>query len=103
MQAAQSIDIELRSAARAASCFTADDAGGVAAAEFREALSHALTPVTVVATDGEHGLAGVTCSAVCSVCDTPPTILVCINRKSYSNALIKANGVLCVNWLQAGH
>jgi flavin reductase (NADH)/flavin reductase/chlorophenol-4-monooxygenase component 1 len=76
--------------------------GEVSAAEFREALSNALTPVTVVATDGEHGIAGVTCSAVCSVCDAPPTVMVCINRKSYTNAVIKANGVLCVNWLQAG-
>jgi len=75
----------------------------VSAADFRDALSNALTPVTVVATDGEHGLAGVTCSAVCSVCDTPPTIMVCINRKSYSNDAIKRNGVLCVNWLQANH
>jgi flavin reductase (NADH)/flavin reductase/chlorophenol-4-monooxygenase component 1 len=38
---------------------------------------------------------------VCSVCDTPPTLLVCINRKSYANGLIKANGVLSVNWLSA--
>jgi flavin reductase (DIM6/NTAB) family NADH-FMN oxidoreductase RutF len=75
----------------------------VSAAEFRDALSNALTPVTIVTTAGEHGIAGVTCSAVCSVCDTPPTILVCINRKSYSNALVKANGVLCVSWLQAAH
>jgi flavin reductase (NADH)/flavin reductase/chlorophenol-4-monooxygenase component 1 len=73
----------------------------VSAAAFREALSNALTPVTIVATDGEHGLAGVTCSAVCSVCDTPPTIVVCVNRKSFSNSVIKANGVLCVNWLRA--
>lgn len=75
----------------------------VSAAEFRDALSNALTPVTVVATDGENGLAGVTCSAVCSVCDSPPTIMVCINRKSYSNAIVKGNGVLCVNWLQVDH
>jgi len=75
----------------------------VSAVAFREALSNALTPVTIVATDGEHGLAGVTCSAVCSVCDTPPTIVVCINRKSFSNGVIKANGVLCVNWLRSDH
>jgi len=75
----------------------------VGATEFRDALANALTPVTVVATDGEHGIAGVTCSAVCSVCDTPPTIVVCINRRSYSNGIVKANGVLCVNWLRADH
>jgi flavin reductase (NADH)/flavin reductase/chlorophenol-4-monooxygenase component 1 len=79
------------------------DVAEVNPAEFRDALANALTPVTVVATDGDSGIAGVTCSAVCSVCDTPPTILVCINRRSFSNPVIKANGVLCVNWLQADH
>jgi flavin reductase (DIM6/NTAB) family NADH-FMN oxidoreductase RutF len=74
----------------------------VSAAEFREALSKAITPVTVLATDGPSGRAGVTCSAVCSVCDTPPTVLVCVNRNSFANAVIKANGILTVNWLSAG-
>lgn len=74
---------------------------GVGAAEFRDALSCAVTPVTVIATQGPAGLAGVTCSAVCSVCDTPPTILFCINRRSYANNIIKENGVLSVNWLSA--
>lgn len=75
---------------------------GISAQRFREALSRAATPVTVIATNGQAGEAGVTCSAVCSVCDNPPTVLVCINRNSYANAVIKANGVLSVNWLHAG-
>lgn len=74
---------------------------GVSAAEFREALAKAITPVTILATDGPSGQAGVTCSAVCSVCDTPPTVLVCVNRNSFTNGVIKANGVLSVNWLSA--
>ncbi|WP_233859431.1 flavin reductase [Paraburkholderia sp. HD33-4] len=73
----------------------------VSATVFREALSHAITPVTILATDGPSGRAGVTCSAVCSVCDTPPTVLACVNRKSFANAVIKANGILTVNWLSA--
>jgi len=75
---------------------------GISAQRFRQALSRAAAPVTVIATNGEAGEAGVTCSAVCSVCDNPPTVLVCINRNSYANAIIKANGVLSVNWLHAG-
>jgi flavin reductase (DIM6/NTAB) family NADH-FMN oxidoreductase RutF len=74
----------------------------VSATEFREALSKAITPVTILATDGPNGRAGVTCSAVCSICDTPPTVLVCINRSSFANGVIKANGILTVNWLSAG-
>ena len=72
-------------------------------AQFRDALSRVATAVTIVATNGEHGMAGVTCSAVCSVCDTPATVLVCVNRRSYANAIIKRNGVLCVNWLGSAH
>ncbi|GAB7542944.1 flavin reductase [Cupriavidus sp. 8B] len=79
----------------------ADIRPGITAQAFRDALAKAVTPVTVIATDGVGGVAGVTCSAVCSVCDNPPTVLVCINRKSYANAIIKENGVLSVNWLQA--
>lgn len=73
----------------------------VSVTEFREALSKAITPVTILATDGPSGRAGVTCSAVCSVCDTPPTVLVCVNRNSFANSVIKANGILTVNWLSA--
>jgi flavin reductase (NADH)/flavin reductase/chlorophenol-4-monooxygenase component 1 len=75
---------------------------GISSTQFREALAQAATAVTVVATDGPNGRAGVTCSAVCAVCDTPPTILFCVNRKSAANSVIKANGVLSVNWLNAG-
>ncbi|MEI6003008.1 flavin reductase [Paraburkholderia bengalensis] len=73
----------------------------VSATEFRNALSRAVTPVTILATDGPNGRAGVTCSAVCSVCDAPPTVLACVNRKSFANGVIRANGVLTVNWLSA--
>jgi flavin reductase (NADH)/flavin reductase/chlorophenol-4-monooxygenase component 1 len=73
----------------------------VSAGEFREALSRVASAVSVITTDGPHGLAGFTCSAVCSVTDDPPTVMVCVNRKSAANAVIKANGVLCVNSLGA--
>ena len=69
--------------------------------EFREALSRVASSVSVVATDGAHGIAGFTCSAVCSVTDEPPTIMVCVNRKSAANPIIKGNGVLCVSSLGA--
>ena len=74
---------------------------GTTAAEFREAMSRVASSVSIVSTDGRHGIAGFTCSAVCSVTDEPPTIMVCVNRKSAANAVIKANGVLCVSSLGA--
>lgn len=71
----------------------------VSANEFREALSKWATPVSIVTTNGSHGIAGFTCSAVCSVTDDPPTIMVCANRKIFANSVIRANGVLCVSSL----
>ncbi|WP_375790697.1 flavin reductase [Bradyrhizobium sp. vgs-9] len=75
--------------------------GRVSADEFREALSKLATPVSIVATNGAHGIAGFTCSAVCSITDAPPTLMVCSNRKSFANSIIRANGVLCVSSLSA--
>lgn len=73
----------------------------VSSTDFREALSKVASAVAVVSTDGPCGAAGFTCSAVCAVADSPPTILVCVNRKSAANTVIKGNGVLCVNSLHA--
>jgi flavin reductase len=70
--------------------------------EFRDAMARLGAAVNVVTTDGAAGRAGFTASAVCSVTDDPPTLLVCLNRASRGNALFKANGVLCVNTLAAG-
>jgi flavin reductase len=48
-------------------------------------------------------LAGFTASAVCSVTDTPPTLLVCVNRSSSVSEAFRLNGVLCVNTLTSAH
>lgn len=58
--------------------------------------------VNIVTTDGPAGRAGFTASAVCSVTDDPPTLLVCMNRGSSGAAAFEGNGVLCVNTLSAG-
>jgi flavin reductase len=49
------------------------------------------------------GRAGFTASAVCSVTDNPPTLLVCMSRRSSAHASVTKNGVVCVNVLSAGH
>jgi flavin reductase len=71
--------------------------------EFRDAMARLGAAVNVVTSDGSAGRAGFTASAVCSVTDDPPTLLVCLNRSSRNNALFKANGVLCVNTLGSQH
>ncbi|QEW23443.1 FMN reductase (NADH) RutF (plasmid) [Paracoccaceae bacterium] len=67
--------------------------------QFREAMSRIAAAVHVVTSDGPGGRAGFTASAVCSVSDTPPTVLVCVNHSSRQNPLLHANGVLCINTL----
>jgi len=70
--------------------------------QFRDAMARLGAAVNIVTTDGAAGRAGFTASAVCSVTDDPPTLLVCLNRASRQSAAFKANGVLCVNTLAAG-
>ncbi|MGF6396072.1 flavin reductase [Pseudomonas plecoglossicida] len=71
--------------------------------QFRNAMAMLGGAVSVITTDGPAGRFGFTASAVCSVTDSPPTLLVCMNRSSYSNEQFKANGALCVNVLAGTH
>lgn len=71
--------------------------------QFRAAMARLGAAVNIVTTDGPAGRYGVAVSAVCSVTDDPPTVLVCINRISKANETLKANGVLCVNVLAGRH
>lgn len=66
---------------------------------FRHAMSRMSAAVSVVTSDGPAGLSGATVTAVSSVTDTPGTLLVCVNQASWSNRVIAANGVFCVNVL----
>lgn len=68
---------------------------------YREAMARFGAAVSVVTTDGPGGRFGFTASAVCSVTDEPPTLLVCVNRKNDSHPALIANAALCVNTLAA--
>jgi flavin reductase len=69
---------------------------------FREAMSLLGAAVHVITTAGPGGKAGATATAVCSVSDAPPTLLMCLNRRSQTNPAVVENGVFCVNTLGAG-
>jgi flavin reductase len=58
----------------------------IAATDFKNAMSLLTGAVNVVTTTGVSGRHGFTASAVCSVTDAPPTLLVCINNSAYSHA-----------------
>lgn len=73
----------------------------IEATGFRNAMSLLTSAVSVVTTAGLSGRYGFTASAVCSVTDTPPTLLVCMNKTSSSHAHFVENKILTVNVLGA--
>ena len=52
----------------------------VSSQDYRDAMACLGAAVNIVTTDGRAGRAGFTASAVCSVTDDPPTLLVCMSR-----------------------
>lgn len=70
---------------------------------FRHAMAHLPAAVCIITTDGAAGRCGITASAVCSVTDSPPTVLVCLNQRSAMHDVFKENGHLCVNVLSGEH
>ncbi|KKB63511.1 FMN reductase [Robbsia andropogonis] len=67
--------------------------------QFRDAMASLPAGVNVITSDGEAGLCGITASAVCSVTDTPPTLLLCINQQARAHDVLAKNGRLAVNML----
>lgn len=75
----------------------------IEATDFRNAMSLLTSAVSVITTAGLSGRYGFTASAVCSVTDTPPTLLVCMNQASSSHTHFVENKILSVNVLSAQH
>jgi flavin reductase len=70
---------------------------------YREAMARLGAAVNIITTDGPAGRRGFTASAVCSVTDRPPTLLICMNRDSESSLAVIQNGVVVVNTLAHEH
>jgi 4-nitrophenol 2-monooxygenase / 4-nitrocatechol 4-monooxygenase, reductase component len=72
----------------------------VSAAEFRHAMGHFATGVTVVTTATADGrAAGTTVSAVSSLSLDPPLVLVCLDRASLTLQAIRQAGAFTINML----
>jgi flavin reductase len=69
--------------------------------KFVTAMRGAAAGVNIVTTDGPAGRWGMTVSAFSSVSAEPPTVLVCINRRSPLCAAIVRNRRFCINILSA--
>jgi len=75
----------------------------IQATDFKNAMSLLSSAVNIVTTASDSGRYGFTASAVCSVTDTPPTLLVCMNKASRSHEHFIENKILTVNVLSADH
>ncbi|KJY78634.1 MFS transporter [Vibrio nigripulchritudo] len=64
---------------------------------FRDAMSNLAAAVNIVTTGGKAGLGGITATAVCSVSDSPATMLVCVNQQSGSHDKFRENENVCIN------
>ncbi|HSW25871.1 MAG TPA: flavin reductase family protein [Burkholderiaceae bacterium] len=68
--------------------------------QFKAGMRHlagAVNVITSTALDGERS--GMTATAVCSVCASPPTLLVCVNAQNRSHKAIQESGAFAVNLL----
>jgi 3-hydroxy-9,10-secoandrosta-1,3,5(10)-triene-9,17-dione monooxygenase reductase component len=75
---------------------------GVSAADFRHAIGHFATGVTVVTSIGPDGEpVGTTANAVSSLSLDPPLVLVCFDRASTTLEAICGHGAFVVNVLAA--
>jgi flavin reductase (DIM6/NTAB) family NADH-FMN oxidoreductase RutF len=76
--------------------------GGTTSAEFRHAIGHFATGVTVVTSIGaDCRPVGTTASAVSSLSLDPPLVLVCFDRGSMTLEAVRAHGAFVINVLAA--
>ncbi len=68
---------------------------------YRDAMARFAGAVHVVTTDGPGGRRGATVIAACSVSDSPPMVLVCLNRENPKNEPFVINGRFALNTLSS--
>ncbi len=69
---------------------------------FRAVMRRQAASVTIITTNHDAAVHGMTATAFTSVCADPPTILIVINRSARSHPLIDRSGIFAVNILEAG-
>lgn len=66
---------------------------------FRSLMRSPASSVVVVATGTGSARSGCTVTAICSLSDSPPSVLVCLNRRSSALTAIRENSRFSVNYL----
>lgn len=68
--------------------------------QFKAGMRHLAGGVSIITSTGIDGdRAGMTATAVCSVCASPPTLLVCVNAQNRSHQAIQTSQAFAVNLL----
>lgn len=70
---------------------------------YRSLMRHQAGAVTIVAAGPKGARAGLTATAVSSLSDAPPTVLVCVQRRTIAHKVITANRAFSVNILASEH
>ncbi len=71
--------------------------------QFRTGMRHLCAGVTIIATGHGEDRRGLAASAVCSVSDNPPMLLVCVNKGASAHDAILENRSFCANVLARRH
>lgn len=74
------------------------------AQSFKHAMRHCAGAVALVTVGREHGhRTGLTVTAVCSLSDDPPSLLVCVNRNASAHPRIREERGFAVSFLSEEH
>jgi len=69
------------------------------AQDYRAIMRNQAGAVTIIAVGGAGNRTGLTATAVCSLTDSPPTLLACVNRSASAHAPIQAMRSFSINLL----
>ncbi len=70
---------------------------------YRNLMRHQAGGVALIATGRHGGRTGLAATAVCSLTDAPPTLLVCVNQTASAHDIIADTGSFSVNLLCPSH
>lgn len=80
------------------------DARPLDARDFKQAMRQCAGAVALVTVGAEHGKrTGLTVTSACSLSDSPPSLIVCINRNASAHARIREEGAFAINFLHEDH
>ncbi|MDA9448937.1 MULTISPECIES: flavin reductase family protein [Bradyrhizobium] len=80
------------------------DASPFDAKDFKQAMRQCAGAVALVTVGAEHGKrTGLTVTSACSLSDSPPSLIVCVNRNASAHARIREEGAFAINFLHEDH